>query len=346
MIRTGRISKLLIERAREKLADLLSCEPRELIWTSGGTEANTLAILSAVEVTGKNHIVTSTVEHHAVSEVIDYLQKKGCAVTRIPVDASGKLDPNQIAEAIRDQTALVTCMWGNNETGVLFPIRKIGQICRDRDVLFHVDGVQAVGKTPISLTEEWIDSMAVSGHKIHGPKGIGALYLRRRTPFITMIPGGGQEKGRRGGTENLPGIIGMGKAAELAADSLPLFSGSIPELRQRLETELKVVFPDMKIHGEGSPRLTNTSSMCFPGIDGEALLLGLDRRGVSVSTGSACATGALEPSHVLLAMGVKRKDALATIRVSLGKQTTQHEIESSISAIIETVQELISLSPT
>lgn len=336
--RSGREAREAVEKARGQVAQFLGAEESEVVWTSGGTEANTMAIRSALAVTGKRHIVTTVVEHHAVSEVVDQCQREGYGVTRIPVDSEGRLDPGVIAAAIRDDTALVTAMWANNETGVVFPVEEIGRLCRERGVIFHVDAVQAAGKLPLNFSKVPVDSAAFSSHKFHGPKGVGALYLRRRAPFLPMMPGGGQERGRRGGTVNVAGVVGMGAAAALAWERVTADDGKVGQLRDRFESLVLERIDGVTINGRGAPRLPNTSSLTMNGVDGEALLLRLDQQGIEVSTGSACATGAMEPSHVLLAMGRKRQEALGTIRVSLGQTTTETEMETALSAIEAAVQ--------
>jgi cysteine desulfurase len=336
---SGREARQAVDRAREQMAEFLGADPAEVVWTSGGTEANTMAVRSALAVSTKRHIVTTGVEHHAISEVVDQCQREGYAVTRVPVDEEGRLEMGALKEAFREDTALVTIMWANNETGVLFPIEAIGACCRERGIFFHVDAVQAAGKLELNLSELPVDSAAFSAHKFHGPKGVGALYLRRRAPFLPLMPGGGQERGRRGGTENVAGIVGIGTAATRSRAMLR--NDCMKEaavLRDRLETRIRNDVEGMRVNGQGAERLANTSSLTFDGVDGETLLLRLDQDRIEVSTGSACATGAMEPSHVLQAMGRKRQEALNTIRVSLGVQTTGPEVETAASAIVDAVQ--------
>lgn len=339
----GRAARAAVDEARGRMAEFLGCEPSEVIWTSGATEANTMAIRSAVGVSEKRHVVTTNVEHHAVSEVVEQLQREGCPVTRVPVDEGGAVDPAAVAAAIRPETALVTVMGANNETGVVMPIEEIGRICRDRGVPFHVDAVQVAGKQPVNLSELAVDSAAFSAHKFYGPKGVGALFLRRRQAFLPMMPGGGQERGRRGGTENVAGIVGMGAAARRAGDVSPM--KRLTEWRDRMEARLLHELGGIVINGKNSRRLGNTSNLSVDGVDGEALLLKLDQSGVAVSTGSACATGAMEPSHVLLAMGRSRREALSSIRISLGRSNTVEDVENATERIVDAVRSLRKLGP-
>jgi len=308
------------------VAAMLGCRSRQVVFTSGGTEANNTAIRSALESTGRKHLVVSTVEHSAIKNPVEALERRGYGVSWVPVDEKGRVDPAAVAGAIRDDTALVTFMWANNETGVLFPVEEIGKICRERGVLFHVDAVQVPGKMPVALEDLPVDTASFSAHKINGPKGVGALYINRRTPFSPLMLGGGQESGRRGGTENVPGVIGFGKAAELVLNR-DFAADRLSEVRDFFEAGVTGQVPGTFVHGAGVDRLPNTSNICFPGVDAEALLIQLDREGICASTGSACMTGSLEPSHVLLAMGVKRTDATSSVRFSFGHGQTRTDID-------------------
>lgn len=335
----GREAKAAMVQAREGVAGLLGCQPRSVIFTSGGTESTNSAIRSALELTGKRHLVISSVEHSATKNLAESLERQGFGVTYVQVDGQGRLDLDQLQRSVRDDTALVSIMWANNETGVLFPVKKIGEICRDAGVLLHVDAVQAVGKIPVALESLPVDYASVSAHKIHGPKGCGALYVNRRSGFVPQMIGGGQESGRRGGTENIPAIVGFGEAARIAKESADN-GQNVENLRDSFEQELQQAFPDAVIHGAESDRLPNTSNFRIPGVEAESLLIQLDAAGICASTGSACTTGSLEPSHVLLAMGVKRSHATEAVRFSFGKQNTQSEVKQVIDMLISTVARL------
>jgi cysteine desulfurase len=330
-----------IDLARERLAALLGCEPPDIVFTSGGTESNTAAINSALqfEPRGK-HVVTTAVEHSAVLRPCQDLAKRGCDVTFLGVDRHGNLDLAELDAAIRSETALVSIMWANNETGVLFPVEKIAEICRQKGVLFHTDAVQATGKIPMRLRDTAINSLSLSAHKFHGPKGVGALYVNRRTRFNPLIAGGGQENGRRGGTENVASIIGLGKAAELALKYLAEGKCTIRSMRDRFEKSVLKMVSGASVNGAGADRLPNTSSVSFEGIESPAALLLLDRHGICCSAGSACRTGSQEASHVLRAMNPSGDGARRSLRFSLGRFNTEAQIDHTVEVVLKVIQKL------
>src|SRR5216684_1994632 len=306
----GQETRAAVERARESVAALLGCRASEVVFTSGGTEADNLAIFGLAR--PGDHVITSTVEHHAVLNACKHLAKypgmAGCEVTYIPVDGRGLVDPADVKRAIRPNTKLITIMLANNETGVLQPVAEIGKIAADADVYFHTDAVQAAGKIPIDVNEIGCDLLTISGHKLHGPQGVGALYVRKGTQLEPMVYGGSHERSRRAGTENVPGIVGLAKAAELAiagfkqGDDLRMDDQKMAAMRDRLERELLEI-EATGLNGEGAPRVPNTTNIYFDGIEGEALVIALDLKGLAVSTGAACSSGAIEPSHVLTEIG-------------------------------------------
>jgi cysteine desulfurase len=330
-----------VDLARDRLAGLLGCEPSEIVFTSGGTESNNAAIHSALrfEPHGK-HLVTSAVEHSAVLRPCQDLGKHGCRVTFLGVDRHGNVDLAELEAAIRPETALVSIMWANNETGVLFPAAKIADICRRKRVLFHTDAVQAVGKIPIRLRETAVNFLSLSAHKFHGPKGVGALYVNGRTPFSSLIAGGGQENGRRGGTENVAGIVGLGKAAELAANYLAEGKGSVQCMRDRFETAILDSVCGASVNGAGAVRIPNTSSLSFEGIESAHALLLLDRQRICCSAGSACRTGSHEASHVLRAMNPNGDGARRSLRFSFGRFNTAAEIDRAIEIVPKVMEKL------
>ena len=341
-----------VDLARERLAALLGCAPSEIFFTSGGTESNNAVIHSALaysaiaaakagqfEPHGK-HIVTSAVEHSAVLRPCQDLEKHGCAVTFLGVDRDGNLDLGELEAAIRPETALVSMMWANNETGVLFPVQKIAEICRRKGVLFHTDAVQAVGKIPIRLRETAINFLSLSAHKFHGPKGVGALYVKGRTRFGPLIAGGGQENGRRGGTENVAGIVGLGKAAELALKYLAEGKGSVHSMRDRFEKAILESVSGASVNGTGALRIPNTSSLSFEGIESSNALLLLDRHGICCSAGSACRTGSQEASHVLRAMNPNGDGARRSLRFSFGRFNSEAEIDRAIEIVPKVIEKL------
>ncbi len=335
-----------IRDAREQTAAILGALPEEIIFTSCGSESDNTAIMSALS-TGKDkvHIVTSRVEHPAVKVLCNELAKQGYRVTEIPVDREGHLDMDRYKESLTPGTAIVSLMWANNETGVIFPVEEAAQMARDRGILFHTDAVQAAGKIPIDLQNSGIDMLSISGHKLHAPKGIGVLYVRKGTKFSPFLVGGHQELGRRGGTENTASIIALGKACELALNRMEEENTKVKALRDKLETELLRQVPNSRINGGGAERLPNTTSISFESIEGESILLLMDEFGICASSGSACTSGSLQPSHVLRAMGVPFTMAHGSIRFSLSVYNTEEEIDFVIDKIPPIIEKLRKLSP-
>ncbi len=340
-----------INVARERLGALLGCEPTEIVFTSGGTESDNAAINSALElqargksatgrIRGGEHAVASTVEHSAVLRPCQDLEKVGCNVTFLGVDRHGNLDLDELEAAIRPETALVSIMWANNETGVVFPIEKIAEICGQKGVLFHTDAVQATAKIPMRLRDTAINFLSLSAHKFHGPKGVGALYINRRTKFNPLIAGGGQENGRRGGTENVASIVGLGKAAELALKYLAEGKCEIRSMRDRFEKSVLEAVSGASVNGAGAARLPNTSSLSFEGIESSAALLLLDRQGICCSAGSACRTGSQEASHVLRAMNPGSDAARRSLRFSFGRFNTDAELDRVIEIVPKVIEKL------
>jgi cysteine desulfurase len=349
----GQETRAAVERARETVAALLGCRASEVVFTSGGTEGDNLAIFGLAR--SGDHVITSTIEHHAVLNACKHLVAQGCEVTYIPVDGRGLIDPADVKRAIRPNTKLITIMFANNETGVLQPVAEIGKIAAEADVYFHTDAVQAAGKIPIDVNQIGCDLLTVSGHKFHGPQGVGALYVRKGTQLEPMLYGGSHERSRRAGTENVPGIVGLGKAAELAVagferghdlkmGDLRMDDRKMTAARDHLERKLLAI-EATGLNGEGAPRVPNTTNIYFDGIEGEALVIALDLKGLAVSTGAACSSGAIEPSHVLTAMGLRPDRAKASIRFSLGKQTVTKDIDFALALVAETVARLRELSP-
>jgi cysteine desulfurase len=334
-----------IDRARERVAALLGANAGEIVFTSGGSESDNLAIKGTVDAIGarKRHLVTTRVEHPAVRGVFHHLEKQGYHLTELGVDSTGALDLNQLAQAITPDTALVSVMWANNETGVVFPIDRIVEIVKARGAVFHTDAVQAAGKVPIDLGRLPIDLLSISGHKIHAPKGIGALYVRKGTKIVPQIIGGHQEKGKRAGTENVPYMVGLGVAAELAQRHMALESPRMRALRDKLEQGLLASCKDARVNG--ARRLPNTLNVSFEFIEGEAMLLLLDEVGVSASSGSACASGSLEPSHVMRAMGVPFTAAHGSIRFSLSRYNSEADVDHVLEHMPRIVDRLRQLSP-
>jgi len=336
----GRLAEGAVAHARSQLAQLLGCQEAELVFNSGGTEGLNHAIRGVFEAfPGRRHFVTTAVEHSAVLAIADWLQRQGVEVTVLGVDRDGGLDLDALKAALRPDTALVSVMAANNESGVRFPLAEAGALARAGGALFHVDGTQAVGKVPLDLAGLPVDLFNLSSHKLHGPKGVGALFVRRGLRLRPYMLGGGQERGRRGGTENVPGIVGLGKAAELAGQGLAAMD-RVAGLRDRLEAGLQERVPGLQVHGAAGPRLPNTAFLSFQGIEGEDLFLKLSDRGVCVSTGSACSTGQREPSHVLRAMGVEPRAALGTVRFSLSRDTTGAEIDRVLELVPGLVADL------
>lgn len=334
-----------LETARKTIADILGCTPSEIVFTSGGSEADNQAIISSAYTgakAGKKHIVSTAFEHHAVLHTIDRLREQGFDVTLVPVNESGIVKPEDIENAIRDDTALVSVMYANNEIGTIQPVGDIGKICREHGVLFHTDAVQAFGNIAVSL--ENIDMLSLSAHKFHGPKGVGLLYVRRGCELLSLINGGAQEKGRRAGTENLTGIVGMAAAMKDAAENLAEKSRNLTAKRNYIISELKKI-PHSVLNGDEENRLPGNINMCFEGIDGEPLILMLDLRGIEASSGSACTSGSLEPSHVLRAIGRNPEIARGSLRLSIGEDITDDDARSIVKNVTETVEFLRNKSP-
>ncbi len=335
-----------VEEARGKVAQLIGADPEEIIFTSCGTESDNTAIMSAVEsLPGKRHLITTRVEHPAVLNFCKHLARKGFRVTFLPVNNNGQLNIDELLKVLDEDTALVSIMYANNETGIVFPIVEIAEILKERRILFHTDAVQAVGKIPIDTKKLPVDMLSLSGHKLHAPKGVGALYVRKGTRFYPYIIGGHQERGRRAGTENMASIIGLGKACELAGKNLTEEISYLKGLRNKLETALLKSCPDVRINGDINNRLQNTTNLSFEYVEGEAVLLRLNEYGVCASSGSACTSGSLEPSHVLRAMGVPFTAIHGSIRFSLSRYNTEAEIDRVIEIMPEIIKELRMLSP-
>jgi cysteine desulfurase len=333
--------KTIIETAREQVADLIGAHPREIVFTSCATESNNAAIHAALKAyPGKRHIVTSAVEHSSVLNYCMALEKEGYRASYLPIDSNGLLKLADLENAITDETAIVSLMWANNETGVLFPVKEIADICRSHGVLYHCDAVQAAGKTAIDVQKIPIDYLSLTGHKFHAPKGIGALYVRRKTPISPYLYGGHQERGLRGGTESVPLIVGMGKAAQLARKHLPEYEKKVRPLRDKLEDGILNSIPNTELNGHKTQRLANTSNLTFHGIESEALLILLDKEGVCASSGSACLADSDEPSHVIKAMKPDSTASRQMIRFSLDTDNNQEEIEQTIAAVQDCVDAL------
>jgi cysteine desulfurase len=340
----GQETRGAVERARESVATLLGCRPAEVVFTSGGTEADNLAIFGLVQ--SGDHVITSTIEHHAVLNSCKHLHEKGVEVTFLPVDGRGLVDPDDLRRALRPNTKLVTIMFANNETGVIQPVEEFGKICAEADVYFHTDAVQAASKIPIRVKEIGCDLLSISGHKFNAPQGVGALYVRKGTTLDPLFFGGSHERSRRAGTENVPGIVGLGKAAELAVKALANGEDTeMASLRDRLERAILGSVESAGVNGAGAPRVPNTTNIYFDYIEGEALVITLDLKGLAVSTGAACSSGAIEPSHVLTAMGLLPDRARASIRFSLGKQNTSGDVDFATQLLPASVERLRELSP-
>lgn len=343
----GQEAKEALERARETVAGLLNCEAREIIFTSGGSEADNQAIRSAAAIgarAGKRHIISTAFEHHAVLHTLSKLEKEGFEVTLLDVHENGVVRPEELVSAIRPDTCLVTVMYANNEIGTIQPIAEIGRICREKGVLFHTDAVQAAGHIHIDVQAQNIDLLSLSAHKFHGPKGVGALYARRGITLSNLIEGGAQERGKRAGTENTAAVMGMAAALEEAVRNMDANSAKLTALRDRLISGLSQI-PHSVLNGDAESRLPGNVSFCFEGIEGEALLLLLDDRGICASSGSACTSGSLDPSHVLLAIGRPHEVAHGSLRLTLSEETSEADIDYTIKAVKEVVTYLRSISP-
>jgi len=344
----GRPARRAVEAAREAVARLVgAADPAEVVFTSGATESDNLALRGVADLDPGCHVVTTAVEHPAVLATCDALEARGHRVTRLGVDRDGRLDLRALEAAIGPDTRLVSVMFANNETGVVFPVGEVGRLCRARGVLFHCDATQAVGKLPVDMTAAGIDLLSLSGHKLGGPKGVGALVVRRGVRLRPQQTGGHQERGRRGGTENVPGVVGLGEAARLAAERLAAAApAGVAALRDRLEAGILGAVPRVEVNGAGAERLPNTTNLTLHGVDGEGLLLALDLEGIAASSGSACAAGSLDPSHVLLAMGLPREAVQASLRLSLGFGTTGEDVDRVLEALPGAVERLRAMAPT
>ncbi len=335
-----------IREARESAAEFLGVDPEEILFTSCGSESDNAAIQSALELNpDKRHIVTSRVEHPAIKSFCEYLAGKGYRVTEIPVDSEGNLDMGAYEESLTSDTAIASIMWGNNETGVIFPVEEAAALAKERGILFHSDGVQVAGKIPIKLKDSNIDMLSLSGHKLHGPKGVGILYIKKGVPFSPFIIGGHQEMGRRGGTENTAGVMGLGKACQLALANMEDENTRVKDLRDKLEREILNRVPKTQVNGGQSERLPNTTNISFGFIEGESILLQMDGYGICASSGSACTSGSLQPSHVLRAMGVPFTMAHGSIRFSLSIYNTEEEIDFVVETMPPIIEKLRNMSP-
>jgi len=343
----GRTTRKAMDEAREQVADLINANPKEIVFLSGGTEADNLAIKGVAEAyknKGK-HIITSEIEHHAIIHTCQYLEKQGHEVTYLPVDEHGMVNPEDLREAIRDDTVLVSIMLANNEMGTIQPVDEIGRICREKGVIFHSDGVQAVGSIPVDVEALNIDLLSMSSHKLYGPKGVGALYHRKGIKLVSQQTGGSHEYRLRAGTENVPGIAGFGLAAKLAKEEMEERMSRISALRDKLRHGLMQAVDHVKLNGHPEKRLPNNLNLSFEYVEGESMLLNLDMKGIAASSGSACTSGTLDPSHVLLAMGMKHEVAHGSLRMTLGRETTEEDIDYVLEVLPGIVQRLREMSP-
>ncbi len=338
----GNQARMVMQQARARIAESLGCEPSEVVFCSSGTEADNLAlrgVAGALRSRG-NHIVTTAIEHHAVLHTCDALEEEGFRVTRVPVDPQGVVDLESLERSLTDQTILVSVMHANNETGVLQPVEEVARMAARREIPFHVDAVQTAGKLPFRLPELGAGLVSLSGHKLYGPRGAAALFVREGTPLRPILTGGSHEHDLRAGTENLAGLVSLAKAVELAVQDAAEEGRRLTGLRDELEARLSSSIPEIRINGAQARRVPNTSNVTFPGVDGESIILGLDLAGICVSTGSACSTGEPEPSHVLREMGVSRRDAQGSIRLSLGRGTRQEDLDLTVQVLADTVARL------
>lgn len=343
----GREVKSAIEQARKSVAQLINADPSEIVFTSGGTESDNLAIKGTALYKGRTrgHVITTSIEHHAVLEPCEYLRRLGFDVTFLPVSPEGLVDPGDVERAIREDTVLITVMMANNEIGTIQPCKEIGKLAQEHGIPFHTDAVQAVGKLPIDVKADHIDMLSLSAHKFHGPKGVGALYVRKGTKLDPIIHGGGQERGLRSSTENVPGIVGLGKAAELARKELEPSAQRMKALRDKMIKAVPELVPRAYVNGHRTRRLVNNAHFRFDFIEGEGLVLQLDFLGIATSTGSACSTGSLEPSHVLLALGLTHEQAHGSLRVTLGRENTEEEVDYFLQVLPGVVSKLREISP-
>jgi cysteine desulfurase len=343
----GQQARAAVEKAREQVAALVGARPAEIVFTSGGTESDNLAILGIVRASRakRKHVITTAIEHHAVLNTCQALQAEGVEVTYLPVSAAGLVDPESVRAELRPETLLITVMMANNELGTIQPIEQIGRIAAEADVWFHTDAVQAAGKLPIDVARLGVDLLSLSGHKLYAPKGVGALYARSSARLAPQSFGGHHQRDRRPGTENVPGIVALGKAAELALAGLATEPARLAALRDRFERAILDRVPSTRVNGAGAPRVANTTNITFSFIEGESLVIALDLKGLACSTGAACSSGAIEPSHVLTAIGLAPHDAHASLRFSLGRFTTDEEIDQAIDLLPAVVEHLRELSP-
>ena len=344
----GRDAKKGVDRAREQVAKAINAKPEEIVFTAGGTESDNTVLFGVVQryKNKGNHIITTAVEHHAVLYACEQLEKSGAArVTYLPVDEYGRVTAQQVADAITEQTILVSVMFANNEIGTIMPIEEIGKVCREKGVLFHTDAVQAVAHVPVDVQKMNIDFLSMSAHKFHGPKGVGALYVRKGAKLPALLVGGAQEKNRRAGTENTPGIVGLGEAIELATTNMENTAARMKYLRDKLMTGIPARIPEVKLNGHPEERLPNNVNFSIRYIEGESILLLLDLNGIAASSGSACTSGSLDPSHVLLAMGMPHEIAHGSLRLSLGDETTEEEIDYVLETLPKVVERLRLMSP-
>jgi cysteine desulfurase len=348
----GQRARAAVETAREQVAGLIGASPKEIVFTSGGTESDNHAIFGIVNsalASGAQtapHIISSAIEHEAVLNTCQALEKRGVAVTYLPVDKNGLIDPAAVQAALRPETVLITIMHANNELGTIEPIAEIGRIAAQADVYFHSDAVQSAGKISVDVKALGVDLLSLSGHKLYAPKGVGGLYIRNGTRLQQLLYGGHHQRGARPGTENVAGIVGLGAAAKMARKSLAEDAMRVSGLRDRLEREILARVPDARVNAAGAPRTPNTTNIIFPGVEGEALLISFDLKGLACSTGAACSSGAVEPSHVLTAIGLSPEDARASLRFSLGRHTAEAEIDFALHVIPAAVAQLRELSPT
>jgi cysteine desulfurase len=346
----GQRARAAVETAREQVAALLNARPQEIVFTSGGTESDNHAIFGVAQallpVPAGTHVITSTIEHEAVLNACQALEKQGVAVTYLPVNREGLINLEDLRRTLRPETVLITVMHANNELGTIQPLAEIGRIAAEADVYFHADAVQSAGKIPVDVKTLQLDLLSISGHKFYAPKGVGALFIKSGTRLLQLLYGGHHQRGFRPGTENVAGIVGLGKAAELARLSLEKDAARISRLRDTLEQGILALVPDSRVNSANSPRTPNTSNILFPGLEGEALVIALDLKGLACSTGAACSSGAVEPSHVLTAIGLPASEARASIRFSLGRHTTESEVNAALEIIPAAVSHLRKLSPT
>jgi len=352
----GQQARAAVETARERVAALIGAKPQEIVFTSGGTESDNhaifgvaqpvLAVRASSSSTKAPHIITTTIEHEAVLNSCQALEQQGAAVTYLPVDRQGQIAPENVRAAVRPETTLITIMQANNELGTVQPLEEIGRIARQHKIYFHTDAVQSAGKIPVDVSALNVDLLALSGHKLYAPKGVGALYIRSGTRVSQLLYGGHHQRGARPGTENVAGIVGLGKAAEIARRDLVHDAKHLESLRLKLEEGLLARIPDIKVNATSAPRIPNTSNIMFAGIEGEALVIALDLQGLACSVGAACSSGAVEPSHVLTAIGLSPEEAKSSLRFSLGRRTTESEIDFALEVIPAAVAKLRALSPT